>query len=78
MIPIATNISYGASRGLEQMGIDYYNTYNPVKFGGNAYNNQINGISYFNPFRAFYFADAIPYYSKLPEVMNEYNLKKRE
>ena len=77
MIPIAKNISYGAARGLEQWAIEYYNTYNPVRFGGNAYNNQINGISPINPLRAIFFADAVPYASKLPEVMKKNGLKRR-
>ena len=77
MIPIAKNISYGAARGLEQWAIEYYNTYNPVRFGGNAYNNQINGISSINPLRAIFFADAVPYASKLPEIMKKNGLKRR-
>ena len=77
MIPIAQNISYGAARGLEQWAIEYYNTYNPVRFGGNAYNNQINGISPINPLRAIFFADAVPYALKLPEVMKKNGLKRR-
>ncbi len=78
MIPIAENIPYEAARGLEQMGIDYYNTYNPVKYGGNAYNNQINGISPVNPLRVFFYADAIPYALNLYTVKKENNLKIRK
>jgi len=78
MIPIASNIPYSVARGLEQWGIEYYNTYNPVRFGGNAYNDQIYGISLINPLRTFYFADAVPYASNLTEVMEEYELTLRE
>ena len=78
MIPIAENIPYEAARGLEQMGIEYYNTYNPVKYGGNAYNNQINGISPVNPLRLFFYADAIPYAINLYTVKKENNLKIRK
>ena len=78
MLPIAENISYEQARGLEQMGIDYYNTYNPVKYGGNAYNNQINGISPVNPLRLFFYADAIPYAINLYTVKKENNLKIRK
>ena len=69
MIPIAKNISYSAARGLEQLGIEYYNTLNPVRYGGNAYNNQVNGISPINPAKAYFLSAAVPYVSKLEEVM---------
>lgn len=78
MLPIAVNIPYEAARGLEQLGIEYYNTLNPVYYGGSAYNNQINGISTLNPMKIIFMADAIPYVSKLIEVMEENNLQKRE
>lgn len=78
MLPIAVNIPYEAARGLEQLGIEYYNTLNPVYYGGNAYNNQINGISTLNPMKIIFMADSIPYVSKIIEVMEENNLQKRE
>ena len=68
MVVIAENIPYESARGLEQLGIEYYNTYNPVRSGGNAYNNQINGISAINPLRSFYFMKAVPYLSNLETV----------
>ena len=74
MIPIPENISYEAARGLEQKGIEKYHTLNNRFLpGGNAYNNQINGISIFNPNYSTYMTAAVPYEAKLDKIM--YNNK---
>lgn len=50
---IATNLTYEEARGLEQIAMLECHTLNP----GNYMNNQINGISPFNP-RLSYYMDA--------------------
>ena len=80
MVPIAEDIPYDAARGLEQLGIEKYNTLNPVKKSGNAYNNQINGVSKSakNATKSKrYLTAGEEYANKLDESLNDYGLHGR-
>lgn len=65
MLVIAEDIPYESARGLEQWGIEYYNTLNK----NDKRNNQINGVSLINPLRNVYIMAAVPYASNLKTVM---------
>lgn len=67
MLVIAEDIPYESARGLEQWGIEYYNTLNK----NDKRNNQINGVSLINPLRNVYIMAAVPYASNLKTVMYE-------
>ena len=67
MLVIAEDIPYESARGLEQWGIEYYNTLNK----NDKRNNQINGVSLINPLRNVFIMAAVPYASNLKTVMYE-------
>lgn len=67
MLVIAEDIPYESARGLEQWGIEYYNTLNK----NDKRNNQINGVSLIYPLRNVYIMAAVPYGSNLKTIMYE-------
>ena len=60
MTPILENVSYSLARGTEQGLIEYYQTLNR----GNYSNNQIRGISPFNPNRRKYMQDSYDFFGE--------------
>ncbi len=60
MVPILENVSYSLARGTEQGLIEYYQTLNR----GNYRNNQIRGISPFNPNRRKYIQDSYDFFGE--------------